>query len=807
MRSKSKFDRKTESYTRWVIRWRWAIMVFSIAVMLIFAYGGSRLTFSTDYRVFFNKNNPQLNSFEALQNIYTKNRNILFVVEPESGNVFEPETLDALEKLTAEAWKVPYSIRVDGITNFQNTRAFEDDLIVEDLVIDALSKSDIEIQYIKDTALAEPLLINTLVSPSGHVAGVNVTLHLPGKSLIEVPEAVQFARNLADEIRIAYPGVNIYISGMIMMNNAFSESVENDLLFLTPFMFGAIFLLMFFLLRSVAGTFASLLVILFSTASAMGIAGWLGFELTAPTASAPTIIMTIAIADSIHILVSFLKEMKNGLPKTDAIIETIRVNMQPVFLTSLTTAIGFLSMNFSDSPPFQDLGNITAIGVTFAFLFSVLFLPAFLSIVPIRISASKTNRSVLIDRFADWVIYNKKAIFYTSTAVVLLLAAFIPSNELNDQFVEYFDESVKFRTDSDFIAENLSGIYTLEFLLKSGESGGISNPEYLTKLEDFRNWLKTDDRVMQVTAFSTIMKKLNKNMHGDDPYYYKIPESRDLAAQYLLLYEMSLPFGLDLNNQINVDKSSTRFTVNLDIVTAKEIKEIAENAEFWLRTNAPESMFTNAVSASVMFAHISERNVKSMLAGTTIALVIISILMIVALRSWKYGLISLVPNFVPAVLAFGLWGLLIGEIGLALSMVTGMTLGIVVDDTVHFMSKYVRARREKNLDSSEAVKYAFSTVGIAMAVTSVILIAGFLILTQSSFKLNSGMGLLTSITIAFALLADFLMLPSLLLIIERKQKIVLEKTLVSESPNEFAFAKIPSGNYLNKFKVYFRTKS
>ena len=807
MRTKSNIDRKTESYTRWVIRWRWAIIVFSVAVMLIFAYGGSRLTFSTDYRIFFSENNPQLISFEALQNIYTKNNNILFVIEPESGNVFEPETLDAIEKLTAEAWKVPYSIRVDGITNFQHTRAFEDDLIVKDLVIDALSKSAKEIQEIKEISLSEPLLVNTLVSPSGHVAGVNVTLQLPGKSMMEVPEAVQFSRNLADEIRIAYPGVNIYLTGTTMMNNAFSESVENDLMFLTPVMFGVIFILMFILLRSAAGTFASLLVILFSTASAMGIAGWLGYELTAPTASAPTIIMTIAIADSIHILVSFIKEMKNGLPKIDAIVETMRINMQPVFLTSLTTAIGFLSMNFSDSPPFQDLGNITAFGVTFAFLFSVIFLPAFLSIVPIRISVSKTNRSVLIDRFADWIISNKKVIFYTSTAVVLFLGAFIPSNELNDQFVEYFDESVKFRTDTDFAAENLSGINTLEFSLKSGESGGISNPEYLSKLEDFRNWFKTDDRVMQVTTFSTVMKKLNKNMHGDDPDYYRIPESRDLAAQYLLLYEMSLPYGLDLNNQINVDKSSTRFRVNLVNVTTNEIKEIADKAEYWLRENAPEPMFTTAASIAIMFAHISERNVKSMLVGTTIALVIISIMMIAALRSWKYGLISLVPNFVPAVLAFGLWGLLIGEIGLALSAVTGMTLGIVVDDTVHFMTKYVRARREKNLDSSEAVKYAFSTVGIAMAVTSVILIAGFLVLTQSSFKLNSGMGLLTSITIAFALLADFLMLPSLLLIIERKKKIVLKRAMFSDSPNAFVLAKSPSDNYLNNFKDYFRSKS
>jgi predicted RND superfamily exporter protein len=268
--------------------------------------------------------------------------------------------------------------------------------------------------------------------------------------------------------------------------------------------------------------------------------------------------------------------------------------------------------------------------------------------------------------------------------------------------------------------------------------------------------------VLHVNTLTDIMKRLNRNMHGDDPEWHRLPDQRELSAQYLLLYEMSLPYGLDLNNQIDIGKSATRMTVSLESMSTNELLALEQRAQAWLTENTPH-MQTNGASPSVMFAHIGYRNIRSMLTGTTIALVLISLVLIIALRSVKIGLISLVPNLVPAAMGFGLWGLLVGEVGLALSVVTGMTLGIVVDDTVHFLSKYLRARREQGLDATDAVRYAFSTVGMALWVTSLVLIAGFMVLTQSAFKLNADMGLLTAITIGFALAADFLFLPPLLM--------------------------------------------
>jgi predicted RND superfamily exporter protein len=231
---------------------------------------------------------------------------------------------------------------------------------------------------------------------------------------------------------------------------------------------------------------------------------------------------------------------------------------------------------------------------------------------------------------------------------------------------------------------------------------------------------------------------------------------------------MSLPYGLDLNNQINIDKSATRLSVTLKTISSNEVLELEQRAQQWFADNAPE-LTVKGASPTIMFANIGKRNIESMLVGTSVALVLISFVLIFALRSLKLGMISLVPNLLPAGVAFGLWAIFVGEVGLALSVVAAMSLGIVVDDSVHFLSKFVRARREKGLDVRDAVRYAFSTVGVALVVTTLVLFAGFMVLAQSAFELNASMGLLTGVTIVIALLLDFFLLPPILIAVEEKK--------------------------------------
>jgi len=760
-----------QTYAQNVIRFRWWIILLSFAATLMIASGGKHLTFDTDYRVFFSDENPELLAFEALQNTYSKEDNILIAVTPQNGNVFTKENLEGIEWLTKQAWQIPYSNRVDSITNYQHTYAEEDDLIVEDLVYKAENLNNKQVDYIKEVALAEPRLINSLINKQGTVAGINVINQFSQQSQTETPEAVAFTRELVAEFQQKYPQFDVHISGITFLNNAFNEASMKDMQTLIPIMYLFIFIMLLLLLKSVSSLIGIVFVIAFSIMTAMGMAGWFGIALTPPSASAPTIIMTLAVADSVHFLISMLALMKKGMTKNDAIVESLRINIGPIFLTSITTAIGFLAMNSSDAPPFHDLGNITAMGVMFAFIFSVTFLPAWVSVLPVKVKANQDpDHKDSMMKLADFVIDKQKPLFWGSIAVLVFFAAMIPKMTIDDNFIEYFDESIDFRTDSDYIIDNLTGINMAFYSIESGEAQGVNGPEFLDGVARFQDWLYEQPEVVHVNSISDTLKRLNKNLHADDQAWYKIPGEQDLAAQYLLLYEMSLPYGLDLNNQINVNKSATKVAVTLGDISTTQFIDFNQRAEKWLESNTAEVMHAKGSSTGIMFSNITMRNIEQMMSGSVVALVLISFILLFALRSAKLGVLSLVPNLTPAIAAVGIWAITYGVLGMAASIVFAISIGIVVDDTVHFLSKYLRARREQGLNAEEAIRYAFSTVGQALWVTTIVLIVGFALLSQSSFLVNQQTGILMAITIAAALILDFLFLPTLLIKVDKDKE-------------------------------------
>ena len=752
---------------QFVIRNRVVTLLVSLMIAIAAASGAQFLSFTNDYRVFFSGDDPHLVAFENLQNTYTKNDNALFVIAPDDGQVFKTETLAIIAELTEKAWETPFSIRVDSLSNYQHTEAEGDDLIVADLYEDAELLTESELVRIQEIAVNEPLLVHRLIAEDARVAAINITVEMPGENeATEGPQVVEHVRAMRDYVHETYPDHRVYLTGIMMMNQAFPEASLYDMTHLVPAAFAIILLLVFLQLRGFTGTVGTCVVIILSVVSAMGVAGWMGIKLTPPSMSAPTIIMTLAVADCVHVLANWLQKFRGGMEKKEAMAESLRINFSPVFLTTVTTAIGFMSLNFSDAPPFGDLGNIAALGVIFAWFYAVTLLPALVTLLPAKKKERRARGTEVMEKFANWVIASRGMLMPVMSVVILLLVVMIPRNELNDVFVNYFDERIEFRTDTDYVLENLTGMYFIDYSLDAGESGGISNPGYLEQVNGFTEWLRTQPEVIHVNTLTDVFKRVNRSMHGDDDSWYQLPDQRDLAAQYLLLYEMSLPYGLDLNNQIDIEKKQTRLSVTLETLSTTDTLAFEERVSEWLQMNTPE-IHTTGASPTIMFSHIGMRNIISMLGGTVFALVAISLLLIFALGSVRYGLLTLVPNLVPAGMAFGLWGLVDGEIGLGLSVVTAMTLGIVVDDTIHFMSKYLRARREQGLDAENAVRYAFSTVGIALWTTSIALAAGFLALATSSFELNAEMGLLVSIVIMFAIIVDFLLLPALLIRYDR----------------------------------------
>lgn len=759
--------------TKFILEWRWAICGIGLLLFIGVGVGMKKLAFRNDYEFFFNADNPQLLALHDLHNKYSDAENIFIGLAIKEGDIFRHQALSALEGLVTQLWQTPYSIRVDGLTNFQHVKAIGDELFVGDLVDNAMEKTVQELDTIRQIALNEPVLLNRFINEAGTVTGINIALHIPpdsAKAKIEISTAV---RGILKDFNQEAPYFTTYLTGMSMLATSFQESSKWDISRLIPLMILIIILVLWFLLKSVSASISTFLILIFAIVSALGMAGWTETYLTVISISSITIIMTLAIADCVHILVTIVHYMQQGWTKKEAIIESLRINFLPVFITTLSTIIGFLSLNFSDTPPFRDLGNIVAMGMLGAFFGAVFLLPAIVSILPFRIKV--VNKPTIkplkhpLNQLANFVIIHHKKLLWFSCLPIIGLSLMAFQNELSDEFVKYFDKEIPFRPDTEFVSEHLTGIYNVEFSIHSGASGGISNPAYLERLESFTTWLQEQKEVVHVATYSEVMKKVNKSMHGDDEAFYTLPKSQSEAAQYLFIYEMSLPFGLDINNQLDIDKAASRLTVTLKNISSNQIIAFTERAENWLVENCPNpAMHALGVSRTLMFSHMTRQQIYSLLYGIGIALFFITLILIITFRSLGYGLLSLIPNIIPITVGFGIWSMVNGTINMGTSIVFGMVLGIIVDDTVHFMIKYLSAKKELKYTASEAVKYAFATVGKALIITTAILSLGFLVLGQSRFNINSDMAYMTVIIIVLALIVDFLMLPALLLLVGKR---------------------------------------
>ena len=750
---------------------RWWVILGTLVWVSMAAAGILQLDFSSSYRVFFDDDNPQLLALEALEDTYGKNENVIFLVVPDDGNATSETALSATTWLTQAAWKIPWSRRVDSLANFQYTTADNDDLYVRDLIDSNVLDNAEARSRIRAIALADPRIAGSLIAMEGDVSAVNVTIELPSDNqLTAVGEVAEFARALVQQVEEQFEGIDLRLVGTVMINQTFTEASINSQLIFLP----ASLLLMAVILAVITGGFSGVVatgvVMVFSILVSLGFAGWIGLPFSPPLAPVPSIVLIIVVASCVHFLTTLKQRLSAGDSKPGAIVESLRINLHPVFLASLTTGLGFLGMNFSEVPPYRHLGNIVTFGISASFLLSITLLPAMLSLIPIRSRPSRLEAGRWLGQMADFALHYRKLLLFGWSAVVVAMVLALPRNELNDVLVHFFDESVEFRQDTDFMDKHLSGNTVLDYSLEAAEPGGALDPKFLSDVSNFAEWFREQPGVRYVSVITDTFRQLNKSMHGDDPSAYRIPESRELAAQYLLLYELSLPLGLDLNNQIDDARSATRMTVSSESLYSQELLDLNARAEAWWKANAPQIAKVNNAGPATMFAYIGQRNIQAMLVGTLTVLLVVSAILLFAFRSLRVGLISIVPNLLPAVVGFGIWGLTVGQVGLSLSVIAAMTIGIVVDDTVHFLYKYLRARREDGLNPEQAIRYAFDTAGRALVTTTLVLAAGFLILAFSSFIPTAQVGILTALIIGIALVADLSLLPALLMTLDRNTK-------------------------------------
>lgn len=759
-----------ESCISTILARRWLTILISLLVMLALATGASRLiVVDVDFRNHFGESDPHLIAMKQLEETYALSDAVLVAIAPHNGTIFTQKTLVAIEELTEQLWRTPYATRVDSISNYTHSEGFEDELVVEQLIDEASSLNDTDIKRIMDIALGTEEVAGRFVSRDGRVAGLVVSITLPGENReLAKREVTDYLYETAADAREKYTSIDYHLLGGLILNRVIGDALDDETAILGPIALGTMLLVALVLIRSIWGTLAIMLMIAAVILSALGFAGWTGLRLFGESGAALFVLMAVTVAHSVHIIEGMARGLRQGMARTEAATYSVRVNVWPVFLTSFTTAIGFLSLNFVDMPPFRVMGNIVAFGSMCAFAFSVTLLPAFLSIIPIRARKMRENKQDFFDRLSRFVLSYRTTLLCIFGIVAIVLVAGISKIELRENWLEVLDESYEFRRSADFLSENFPGVETYEYSLDSGREGAVTDIEYLKQVEAFADWYREQPEFVHIFSIADIMKRLNKNLHGDNPDYYALPDDPELAAQYLLLYEFSLPVGRDLNNLIDHDRRSTRATVSVKSMTTKEKIDLDDRARAWLQQNAP-GMETGATGISIVGSHSIQRNIENMLQGTFVAMVIVSLLLFAIFRSIRLGLVSLIPNFLPAAMAIGLWGYLVGDVGVPAAVVTAIAFGIIVDDTIHFMTKYTDSRKAGKLPS-ESVQMAFRSVGRALFTTTIVFGLGFMVFGTSGVVGNQVLGLLVGITVIIALLADFFFLPPLLMLLDKTKE-------------------------------------
>ncbi len=747
-----------------LVRHRLPLFCASLLLAILMASGLTHLVNKTDYKVMFGSHDEHLEAFEHLQNTYTKVDNVVFILEPANGDALSTDAVHAQQWLTDISWQLPYSIRVDSLANFQHTRAIGDELLVEDLIPADFDGSPAALQTVRQRVNSEQTIRDHYLSPDGALSVVMVTLELPDDQTQALPEMMETqggVLQLEAQFRDAFPTVKLHVTGLAVSNYYLGTVASKDIQVLIPIMLIVALILVGVMTRSVANTFVTLLIVSVAIIATMGGYGYSGIPLNNISSVAPVVILTLAVAECVHLLCYYSQKLREGHDKASAMRLSLESNLRAIFFTTFTTAVGFLGMLSIDSPPFVQFGVVASAGIVMSYIFGHTMLPqlAIWLAKPVR-TVQTTTRKGPHQKLADWVIRYPRPVFYGTLLVSALLSAGMLKNDLNDDNVGYQDKDMPVRIAMETAQNHGMGMNFIAYSMESGKEHGIFEPAYLKKVEAFMDWARQQPEVINVSSFTDILKRLNQNMHGDDPAWYRLPESAELASQYMLMYEMSLPMGMDLNDQTDSAKSSMRLMIGTRMMKAREILDLEARAQDWMHANIPD-LQTPGTGPTVMFAHIGQNSIKSAASGSLASITIICLCMIFGFGSIRLGLMALLPNIFPSTIAIGLWGLFVGEVNVCIAVIFTISSGIIVDDTIHLFSKFADGLR-KGLGVNDSIRYSFEHAGQGVLITTVVLSSGFAILALSDFNVNAMLGVLVSSTIVIAIIFDLLFLPSVL---------------------------------------------
>ena len=762
------FDKK--DFAKLLIKYRYLSIGLVLIAVCLLATGLTKLTFNPDLETYFPEGHPAVIRYNEIDDMFIPTDNLIIAVHSNEGTLFNGDSLKVIEELTKKSWTIPYSVRVDSLTNYSYVKSVNDDLIVEPFIEEAEKKSIEFFEKRENLVAGEDIIYKSLISEDKKTSVVSIIVDPPGPNKEDQnSELINYILGFIEPIKESNENLDIRLLGNPYLDYISPRIVKAEMPVVMPLMLLLIFLIVFLMIRSYVAVLATFIVILMSLIATFGSIGILGNPLNQMVTTIPILIITLALADCIHLFSIYFQNRVKGISSKESMENSLEMNIQPLFLTTISTCIGFLCLNFIEVAPLRDFGNAVAIGIGFAFIFTIFFIAPIVSFFEVKTASKVTKQTRFSTSVGSFILKNGNKLIFSITSISFLILLCIPMNELDENPTQMYAEGfTSFSSDTLWLDEKLSVTFPVNFLA-TNEEGQVSDPDFLEILDKFSVWLEEREQVNHVTSLANNMKNLNKSMHGDDPEWKKIPENADLSAQYLFFYEMSLPMGLDLNSSISQDRKSTKISATLKDMSSNEFKEFNNEVLGYLRQNNLENMISEPSSFRVIFTYMVEAIVNSLLYGLFIGILLITLIIGLFFRSYLLPALSIFPNILPIGMGFGLWGLFVGDVGFMVAVGMGSTLGVIVDFTVHFLSKYELARKEFKKSVEESVIYSFETVGFALIIMTVVLALGFSVLNLVTFIPIQDFAKFSVICFIGGLIINFLFLPNLLMKFDKRK--------------------------------------
>ena len=744
-----------------IIKFRWIIAILIPLITFGFASQLKYLEFEGSYRIWFAEDSKILKDYDNFRAVFGNDDAVTIIFRDENG-VMNPKALHVIDNITQKLWQTKYIARADSLTNYQYVHAdaeYPDEILVEDFIddIDALTPEQL---LEKATVIqGEDTVVGRLISEDGK------TTMIVGRMTPKAgddPEVSAKLKASVEEIVAAEEasGYKFYLGGGPVLNMAFIDLGQHDAATFTPLVLLISMILLWIIFRRPSGMLLSISVVIFTFLIVLAIQVMLGYKMNNFTANMPVFVVAIGIADAMHLFWIYLIGRRKGMGNHEAIHYSVEKNFLPILLTSLTTAVGFASLGISHVIPIKTLGIATANAALLAFVLTILFVPAVLAIInpkvkPKEVEEERESHHPLAHRYAQFIIRNDVKILIFSTLFFTAIGWGITQVKVDSNTVRYFKEDVPFRTTVEFMQENLTGPMSYEIVVDSGEKDGIKSPEFMKTVERFYGEFHAAyPDVRHIASLVDVVKTFNEVMNGSKT----IPDDKNLIAQYLLLYSLSLPQGMEINDRMDVDEQLLRVTALVNVVDTSLDLEMIEWAENWW-TETPYSAVLNG--QTVMFAHMQYDVTDTLINSIALAITVVSIMMMLIFRNLRMIPLFIIPNILPITLVVGVMGWLGMTIDIGVAISGAIIIGVAVDDTIHFLVKYREARR-RGETLEESLAYVMQYAGSAIIFTTLILSIAFMIFVFSQFLPNVHFGIVTAIALVIAVLVDLLMLPAVL---------------------------------------------